>query len=65
MASKGMWQWPPVVPSLAYDDVPRAVEWLCHAFGFRERTNAGLSWPGGPMAWLELGAALINVTSGR
>ena len=26
-----------VIPFLVYDDVPRAINWLCNAFGFRER----------------------------
>lgn len=26
-----------VIPVLGYDDVAEAVEWLCEAFGFRER----------------------------
>lgn len=30
-----------VIPVLAYDDVPRASEWLCRAFGFRERLRIG------------------------
>jgi len=29
-----------VVPILIYSDVPRAVDWLCAAFGFRERLRA-------------------------
>lgn len=27
----------PVVPGLSYEDVPKAIEWLCGAFGFTER----------------------------
>jgi len=27
----------PVVPGLSYEDVPKAIEWLCAAFGFTER----------------------------
>ena len=27
----------PVVPCLNYEDVPKAIEWLCGAFGFEER----------------------------
>lgn len=27
----------PIVPCLTYDDVPKAIEWLCGAFGFKER----------------------------
>ena len=29
-----------VVPILIYDDVAKAVEWLCEAFGFQERLRA-------------------------
>lgn len=27
----------PIIPFLYYEDVPRAIEWLCGAFGFTER----------------------------
>ncbi len=30
-----------VIPELVYDDVERAVEWLCQAFGFAVRWQAG------------------------
>ena len=30
-----------VVPILVYPDVEQAIEWLCRAFGFRERLRAG------------------------
>jgi uncharacterized glyoxalase superfamily protein PhnB len=30
-----------VVPELPYEDVAAAIEWLCGAFGFRERWRAG------------------------
>jgi len=30
-----------VIPVLAYRDVREAVEWLCRAFGFRERLQIG------------------------
>jgi uncharacterized glyoxalase superfamily protein PhnB len=30
-----------VIPTLIYDDVPAAVEWLCRVFGFRVRLVAG------------------------
>jgi uncharacterized glyoxalase superfamily protein PhnB len=30
-----------VIPELVYDDVERAVEWLCRAFGFSIRWQAG------------------------
>jgi uncharacterized glyoxalase superfamily protein PhnB len=55
---------PGLVPSLAVTDVLKAVEWLDRAFGFRERTEARLSWPGGCQTWVELGDTLINLTTG-
>ena len=58
-----LWKAPGLVPSLAFQDVPHAVEWLTRAFGFRERSAARLSWAGGCRAWMELGDALINVTT--
>ena len=30
-----------VIPELAYTDVSKAVDWLCRAFGFRERLRIG------------------------
>ena len=30
-----------VIPELAYDDVVEASEWLCNAFGFRQRLRIG------------------------
>ena len=30
-----------VIPELGYDDVGEAAEWLCRAFGFRERLRIG------------------------
>jgi uncharacterized glyoxalase superfamily protein PhnB len=30
-----------VIPTLGYEDVGEAVEWLCRAFGFRERLRIG------------------------
>jgi uncharacterized glyoxalase superfamily protein PhnB len=58
---EGMWNAPDVVPSITYSDVPRAVEWLQRVFGFRERAHARLSWPGGGMAWLEIGNGLVDI----
>jgi uncharacterized glyoxalase superfamily protein PhnB len=57
-----MWDAPDVVPSITYSDIPTAVEWLSRSFGFRERLDARLTWPGGGMAWIELGRALIGVS---
>jgi uncharacterized glyoxalase superfamily protein PhnB len=31
----------PVIPELAYEDVPAAARWLCDAFGFTERLRIG------------------------
>jgi len=30
-----------VIPELPYDDVPAASEWICRAFGFKERLRIG------------------------
>jgi uncharacterized glyoxalase superfamily protein PhnB len=32
-----------ILPTLIYDDVPKAVAWLCDVFGFKERLRAGTS----------------------
>jgi uncharacterized glyoxalase superfamily protein PhnB len=31
----------PVIPEIVYDDVQAAIDWLCGAFGFRVRWQAG------------------------
>jgi uncharacterized glyoxalase superfamily protein PhnB len=64
MPSQKLWKTPCVVPSVAYDDVPKAIEWLARAFGFAERTRARLSGDGFCLAWMEIGEGLINVTTG-
>ncbi len=58
-----LWKAPAVVPTLAVGDVAASVAWLSHAFGFRERAGARLSWPGGGSAWIELDDVLINLVS--
>jgi uncharacterized glyoxalase superfamily protein PhnB len=63
METTELWSSPGIVPSLAYEDVPRAVEWLGRAFGFRERPGARLSWPGGSMTWMELGDGLVHMAT--
>jgi uncharacterized glyoxalase superfamily protein PhnB len=63
MTQTGLWKAPALVPSLAFKDVPRAVEWLGRAFGFRERPEARLYWKGGCRAWMELGDALISLAT--
>jgi uncharacterized glyoxalase superfamily protein PhnB len=63
MVADNIWSAPDVVPSLAYEDVPSAAEWLTRTFGFRERSDARLSWAGGSMTWMEVGAGLINLST--
>lgn len=63
MDERALWQAPGIVPALAVRDVPAAVEWLARAFGFRERSEARLSWPGGCHAWVALGDVLVNLTT--
>ena len=52
-----------VVPSITYTDLQRAVDWLHRVFGFRERADARLTWPGGGMTWIEIGNGLINIST--
>ncbi|MGH9842977.1 MAG: VOC family protein [Blastocatellia bacterium] len=63
MSKEELWDAPHIVPSITYTDLPRAIEWLQRVFGFRERSEARLSWPGGGMTWLEVGNGLINVST--
>jgi uncharacterized glyoxalase superfamily protein PhnB len=63
MANTDMWDAPDIVPSITCRDVPRAVEWLERVFGFRERVDARLTWPGGGMAWMEVGNGLFSVAT--
>lgn len=58
-----MWDAPDVVPSITYKDVPRAVEWLSRVFGFEERAAARLTWPGGCIAWIEIGDCLLSLST--
>lgn len=58
-----LWRAPTVVPTLAVADVAASVAWLTQAFGFRERRDARLSWPGGGSAWIDLDDGLINLVS--
>jgi uncharacterized glyoxalase superfamily protein PhnB len=48
------------VPLLSYEDVAGAIDWLCRAFGFRERGER-YSQPDGTVthAELELGGAIV------
>jgi len=49
-----------VVPVLVYEDVGKAIDWLCNVFGFSERLRAGR--PGGPVSHAQItfgGAAMM------
>ena len=63
MTNNEMWNAPDIVPTITYSDLPRAVEWLQHVFGFRERAEARLTWPGGGMTWIEVGNGLFNIST--
>jgi uncharacterized glyoxalase superfamily protein PhnB len=58
-----LWNAPDIVPLVMVQDLPRAVEWLKRVFGFHEREEARLSWPGGGMAWFEVGTSLFNIST--
>ncbi len=58
-----MWNAPDIVPSIAYEDLPRAIEWLKRVFDFHEREEARLAWPGGGMAWFEVGNGLLSIST--
>ena len=61
--STELWRTPTIVPTLAYEDVAAAVAWLTRVFGFRERTGTRLQWEGGAMAWMEVGDALVHLST--
>lgn len=52
-----------VVPILVYEDVAQAIDWLCAAFGFRERLRA--AGPGGSVSHAQLDVAEGAVMLGR
>jgi uncharacterized glyoxalase superfamily protein PhnB len=54
---------PDVVPMLAYEDGPAALDWLARAFGFRERTR--LTDAVGRLSYgeMEAGEGLIMLAS--
>lgn len=52
-----------VVPVLVYDDVAKAIDWLCGTFGFRERLRAGA--PGGAVSHAQLDIGDCAVMLGR
>jgi uncharacterized glyoxalase superfamily protein PhnB len=52
-----------VVPILVYEDVGKAIDWLCDAFGFKERLRAAI--PGGSVVHAQLDVADGAVMLGR
>ena len=52
-----------VVPILVYEDVEKAIDWLCDTFGFTERLRAGA--PGGSISHAQLAIAEGAVMLGR
>jgi uncharacterized glyoxalase superfamily protein PhnB len=58
-----LWKTPQIHPTVVYDDIPKAIEWLSRIFGFRERTEARLTGTGFTLAWLEYGDGLIGLTT--
>jgi uncharacterized glyoxalase superfamily protein PhnB len=52
-----------VVPVLVYDDVEKAIEFLCNVFGFSERLRAGA--PGGRVSHAQLTIGDGTVMLGR
>jgi len=65
MATSDLWNAPDIVPAITYSDLPRAIEWLERVFGFRERAEARLTWPGGGMTWIEVGNAYYSTLPRR
>lgn len=63
MATSDFWNAPDIVPAITYSHLPRAIEWLERVFGFRERAEARLTWPGGGMTWIEVGSGLFNIAT--
>ena len=63
MAKNEMWDAPSIVPTITYSDLPRAIKWLERVFGFRERKETRLNWPGGGMTWFEVGDSLFNIST--
>jgi uncharacterized glyoxalase superfamily protein PhnB len=52
-----------VVPVLVYEDVGKAIDWLCATFGFKERLRA--AGPGGSIAHAQLDIGEGAVMLGR
>jgi uncharacterized glyoxalase superfamily protein PhnB len=49
-----------IIPELGYDDVPKASDWICRAFGFSERLRIG-----DHRAQLVLGDGAVILTNSR
>ncbi|HEY7214900.1 MAG TPA: VOC family protein [Thermoanaerobaculia bacterium] len=52
-----------VVPILVYEDVEKAIDWLCATFGFKERLRA--AGPGGSVSHAQLTVAEGAIILGR
>lgn len=63
MPKNDLWNAPDIVPAITYADLPRAIEWLGRVFGFHERREARLTWPGGGIAWFEAGDSLFSIST--
>ena len=50
---------PQIIPQLPYQDVLAAIDFLERAFGFSERRDARIEYPGGVHAEMEIGEGLI------
>lgn len=57
------WKAPDIVPSITYSDLVFTIAWFERVFGFHERVEARLTWPGGGMTWLETGTGLLNIAT--
>ena len=65
MTTENLWRAPDLVPTVTFEDLPRAIEWLGRVLGFRERSDARLTWPGGGMTWFEVGDSLLRISTPR
>ena len=63
MASSDLWNAPDLVPKIRYSDLPRTIEWFERVFGFHERVEARLTWPGGGRTWIEVGNSLFGIAT--
>jgi uncharacterized glyoxalase superfamily protein PhnB len=52
-----------VVPILVYEDVGKAIDWLCDTFGFKERLRAGA--PNGSVSHAQLDIGDGSIILGR